>query len=1154
MSVERLGVVIGGPETKQSAAETNAAIASVAQQAEKTSASIRKATQEAAAAQQAAAEAARSAAAKQAAAAKQIDDATRAAAAEQRRARDVAVEAAGARARAAMQVEAAEAKAANVQRRAAEQARLIAERQRREAAEYAADEGRKAAAAERASARIEAAERRRVLQHAEALQMDKALSASVSLSATTANKYTTALAALVGPLSSVSEGSARAVSSLAGMAAGGGVALAVVAGIELFSVAFDKLTEKSRTAKKATDDAIASLKQLAQQDVVGGKLSSDIGLAATDLAKQRAQLARLRSTGASSSINLGDESGGGGLAALLFGPAAQAKAKKDADDLARTIGEGQRQLSETVRAARDRDSADRTAALGTIIAADKATLAQRKQAARDLANIDAEISRKLSTSDGSKESLERIAALTQQAEGLRKAIEPTKTEINAAARALGAYAKAAIDVADARKAIAGTMARQEELTGRLVTTNDKWLDKQEAYTKAVMDANAARKAMAKTEANAITEQENQLALIGKTTTEVRTLTEQFVFLQKWSEGFSIKGAEAFAKNATALADVARQADITKRALDLIAAREGNINGVANANGTPGAFTYDKNNSKTIEAIRVATGAAQGFAQAFGDAGRTIGNVVGQVGNLASAVSKIGTKDGGAGNAFSITGALVGIGSELGLFGNQAQKARDDLAAFNRSIADFAIVARSPLDEQLRRNAQQASSLLGSSASFGSGADIASGATTLRIQAAAAATESLRNALLGAAERLEQVAGVTSDNEAIIREQIRAQEAATRAQKAAADGAAELADRERQLTAARARNSFTSDVTARSMTLRGDTRGAFIANRSQSTVDALESAWKLAEAGTITQGMFNDLRLVLEDEFTVALRDFDKATREAADATRRAAEEATQRTQDTLRLRYLEATGQTEALERARREIANTQELAGVTDEALRGQILYVQNLEREASAKANLNELILKTTTDQIDATKRFADTLRDTLAAQDQVRFGMGTAGQNFADFNANLDEDFARASGNPREAGRLAADRRRDDAIKNLERIYFNKDFSATSEEYKKALAKINAIHSAELASLVVSASAVSRITDVTSRSDVFNPQRDVVTRVAGGLTEVTAVAWLDIGYTQISILRRIEANTARGGSGGASNKSLGYDMDIDALRVGG
>ncbi len=160
-----------------------------------------------------------------------------------------------------------------------------------------------------------------------------------------------------------------------------------------------------------------------------------------------------------------------------------------------------------------------------------------------------------------------------------------------------------------------------------------------------------------------------------------------------------------------------------------------------------------------------------------------------------------------------------------------------------------------------------------------------------------------------------------------------------AEAAAAEQVRARVEAEKAAQQVRDRTAFGLDLTQRRQTLSGDTRGAFITGQTIQSNSALAEAQKLVEAGTITAAMFEELKTLIGDEMAQAIRDFDAA----------AAESVRQQRED-LEVRALVAQGRTAEAAQRRIEIANRRELQGVTDEALRAEIIRVQVLEEAARA------------------------------------------------------------------------------------------------------------------------------------------------------------------------------------------------------------
>lgn len=177
-------------------------------------------------------------------------------------------------------------------------------------------------------------------------------------------------------------------------------------------------------------------------------------------------------------------------------------------------------------------------------------------------------------------------------------------------------------------------------------------------------------------------------------------------------------------------------------------------------------------------------------------------------------------------------------------------------------------------------------------------------------------------------------------------------------KLANDAAREAADAER----ARQQATYGLDIDARRNALAGNDRAAF-GLRAQSTRDnALAEAQGLFAAGKITADMLANLSSVITDEFNQSLSDFDTQVRNALQATR-----------DDLAVRQLVALGFDKAAEQARIDIANRKELEGITDDNIRQQIEYVQGLEAEARARAD----VIDTQNTWLDINQRTANALK---------------------------------------------------------------------------------------------------------------------------------------------------------------------------------
>jgi tape measure domain-containing protein len=432
-----------------------------------------------------------------------------------------------------------------------------------------------------------------------------------------------------------------------------------------------------------------------------------------------------------------------------------------------------------------------------------------------------------------------------------------------------------------------------------------------------------------------------------------------------------------------------------------------------------------------DGLRDVIGVVQLIAQAFGEVGRTISLVATGAQSITTGLARaqsiknaegksvsfgdaLGGKAGAAGTmaAFSSAGAFIGgvtqIADALDLFGTRAKekarKMREDAIAFNRALEDFAITARTSLEEALRRNLAQAEQLAKQAASatgITGGTIRLNSADDLRAQIdqlsgiADFAARRGQNAFANYRAELERVLETVLANEAALREQnarelarlnedlevrrlvaaglteaadaerLRLQQLrevaeieakfgkdspylvqlrdVQAAELAAAEAARVRVEAERAATQAREREAFGLDLVGRRQTLNGDERGAFITGQTVGANSALAQAQALVEAGTITADMFEQLKVLLGDEMVAAIRAFDNAVAEAK----------LQQTED-LAVRALVAQGRGAEAEQMRIDIANRRELAGITDASIIAQIEYVQQLEAVGRATASL--------------------------------------------------------------------------------------------------------------------------------------------------------------------------------------------------------
>ncbi len=407
----------------------------------------------------------------------------------------------------------------------------------------------------------------------------------------------------------------------------------------------------------------------------------------------------------------------------------------------------------------------------------------------------------------------------------------------------------------------------------------------------------------------------------------------------------------------------------------------------------------------------------GESVSFGDA---LGGKAGAAGTFAA----LGAAGAVLGGITQVADALDLFGTKAR---EKARQMAEAAIAFNRALEDFAIVARTSLDGALRQNLARAEELIkGAAAATGikTGGLRLDSADDLRAQIAQLsgiadfAAKRGQNGFANYRAELERVLEVVVANEAALREQnarelarlnedltvrrlvaagqteaadaerLRLQQlreiaevesrfgadspylvqlrAVQVAETQAAEAARLRVEAERAATQAREREAFGLDITARRQSLSGDTRGAFATGQTISANNALAQAQALVAAGTITGEMFEQLKVLIGDEMTAALRAFDAA---AAEATRQQVED--------LSVRKLVAEGRTIEAEQMRIDIANRRELAGVTDASMITQIQYVQELEAVARATAAAAEQQQLAASQNADIDRRMLDVYR---------------------------------------------------------------------------------------------------------------------------------------------------------------------------------
>lgn len=447
----------------------------------------------------------------------------------------------------------------------------------------------------------------------------------------------------------------------------------------------------------------------------------------------------------------------------------------------------------------------------------------------------------------------------------------------------------------------------------------------------------------------------------------------------------------------------------------------------------------------------------------------------------------------------------------------------------------------------------------------------------------------KGADLEATRLAESLAGQREINEAIekygkdspyvasLREVIKLEQEAAEATRARLEQGKALEQRQQ-------REAFGLDLTARRQTLAGDDRGAFQTRLTIQNNSALAEAQKLVEAGVITAEMFEELRRILGEEMVDALEAFDQA-----------AEEAKLQTQEDLAVRALIAQGRTEEAKTLRREIANRRELAGVTDEAVRAQILYVQGLEEAAEALEAAAELernrnqqnadidrrmitALKTldpararqieqTRKEIERAQELANAvddstrarLRELYATEDAAEAiaklteeldAQKKAAEELASFTSSLNVQYLRSQGRNFEAAVAQLNEWRTEQIKKAQQLGAGQE----------ALDQIQAIYTSRYNELVAEQMGSNKTQPV--QTPELTPSRmgeDSVTvlgedstamRSARSITEATALQLVDYAASQTALLRRL-VQIAEGGSGATGDVLAAPSLDgVDRL----
>jgi hypothetical protein len=608
-------------------------------------------------------------------------------------------------------------------------------------------------------------------------------------------------------------------------------------------------------------------------------------------------------------------------------------------------------------------------------------------------------------------------------------------------------------------------------------------------------------------------------------------------------------------------------------------------------------------------------AAQGLASAFGEAGREIAQIIsgvntaaqgiGRLRDAASATNTAGQAVGiggalsGAGGAGAALAAVSGVGavfagvvSVISGFTSAARRRAEELRqsaeafergleAFRRAATGSSVRVLDQLAEVEKTFRDLVSNVPNDARAFAEARNAAKANTSRVVEDflssitdafnAASGNEAVTAAARAQKEYADRVAAL---NELVARrllteDQYRAaleQSAEVLAmvtqaiEDAAAAEVARLAAEE--AARARAREFNARDIELRERALTGED---VTADRLRLNGDReLDAARKLVEAGELSEDMFLRLAEVIGGEITAALQAAEEAAARAAQAV-----------QDDLAVRTLLAQGNDAGAAALRREIAWRNELVGVTDEGLRAQIEYVQQLEREAIVKGELaaaaeaaaaaeqarvqqnqsiDERMLRAQgrTEEADALRlqiareaELRNAVDETTRARLEELFAMEDAAaaakqltteleaqarqaQRLADLTVDLDLDLLREQGNTFEADRraiiAAGEKRRQELIA-----------AGASAE---TLANLDTLINLKLDNLVArtlgEGAAALASGGSGGRSGVVDASS---VRGLGNLTEGSALRLIDVATTQLSVLRNIERNTGGAGGGGVS-----------------
>jgi len=579
--------------------------------------------------------------------------------------------------------------------------------------------------------------------------------------------------------------------------------------------------------------------------------------------------------------------------------------------------------------------------------------------------------------------------------------------------------------------------------------------------------------------------------------DVRALSSQIAALEN-EQAALLEGADAYRDYQIAMAQAAavRQAlaqnpaiteeeirSLRERVALAIRLENTNARLRANLGNAPSPFELpDVAETKSfVQAVGDVLELSRGIASAFGDVGRTIADIVGSLGSAANGLERLqraAQRKNAAGEAVGLGGALSGAGGTAafveaaagvsgivtGLFGvvnayvqagrQKAEEMRQAAVRFEEALEAMRRAADGSLSTvfgqllEIQKAYEQASADLARAGGRANspeqialneatrrrfervGEDFLSGmGETLSRLMGDTMTAELARAEREAAARtaslfdLLQSKAITEDAyQAALAQSQQILELTTQAIK---DAAAAEEARAAAIEATRQRTLALNarEIGIREAALRGEDTTA--ARLRLDGDRELEQARKLVESGELTAELFERLASVIDGEIVVAIRAAEEAAAQAALAIR-----------DDLAVRALVAQGKDAEAAALRREIAFRAELAGITDESLRAEIEYVQQLEREAGLKDEL------------------------ALAAERALELE-----QRRLEQNRSIDERMLRAQGRDGEADALRQQIQREQELREavdattrarLEELYAMEDAARAARDAADALAE--------------------------------------------------------------------------------------------------